>query len=243
MKKSILFNLILVFSLFSVSAEKIIFSANHMTGKAGDSNTTTALTGNAYIKTETMEIQADNIELSGEDYRYIKATGKITGKNLETNMSFTCDNLEYDRTTKVADLKGNVDLEDIDNKVKAKAQIIVYDQNTDIAVMQIQINLTQEDNVCSGSYAVYYKKNQILELSGNAQVKQKDDVFRAQFITLNMDTQDITLGGNVKGTVRDTKPAKKSSGDQETENVETEKKLEIDEQDKVEENTETEQEL
>ena len=67
------------------------------------------------------------------------------------------------------------------------------------------MNLTQKDNVCSGSYAVYYKKTQLLEISGNAQVKQNEDVFRAQYITLDMDTQDITLGGNVKGKVTESK--------------------------------------
>ena len=186
-------------------AEKIIFSANRMTGRAGNTNTTTTLSGNAYIKTDTMEIQAEDVELSGDDYRYIKATGSISGKNLETHMDFTCDSLEYDRNTKIALLKGNVKLDDKDNDVRAEAQIIEYNQDTEIAVLQIQIKLTQKENVCSGSYAVYYKNSQLLELSGNAQVKQKDDVFRAQNITLNMDTQDITLGGNVKGKVTDTK--------------------------------------
>lgn len=220
MKKVLLLTLTFLYSLSYLSAEKILFSANRMTGKAGDTNTTTILSGNAYIKTESMEIQADSVELSGDDYRYIKASGKVSGKNLETNMVFTCDNLDYDRTTKIADLKGNVNLEDTDNDVKAQAQIINYNQDSDIAILQIQINLLQEDNVCSGSYAVYYKKDQILELSGNAQVKQKEDTFRAQFITLNMDTQDITLGGNVKGTVKDSKPSKEetNNGDGTVEN-------------------------
>ena len=197
-------------SLFFISAlplfaEKIIFSANKMTGQAGNSNTTTSLSGNAYIKTESMEIQADEVELSGDNYRYIKASGNISGKNLEAHMDFSCDSLEYDRTTKIALLKGNVKLDDKDNEVRAEAQIIEYNQDTEIAVLQIQINLTQKDNVCSGSYAVYYKTKQLLEISGNAQVKQKEDIFRAQNITLDMDTQDITLGGNVKGKVTDTK--------------------------------------
>ena len=195
----------LFFSMLPVFAEKIIFSANRMTGQAGNTNTTTSLSGDAYIKTETMEIQADDVELSGDNYRYIKATGHIAGKNLKTNMEFTCDSLEYDRTTKLASLKGNVNLEDKDNDVKANAQIIDYNQDTEIAVLQVQIKLTQKDNVCSGSYAVYYKEAQLLEISGNAQVQQDDDIFRAQHITLNLDTQDITLGGNVKGTVKDTK--------------------------------------
>ena len=218
----------LIFSVMPLSAEKIIFSANRMTGQAGNSNTTTSLSGNAYIKTETMEIQADEVELSGEDYRYIKATGHINGKNLKTNMEFTCDSLEYDRTTKIASLKGNVKLEDKDNDVKADAQIIEYNQDTEIAVLQVQIKLTQKDNVCSGSYAVYYKNDQLLEISGNAQVKQKEDVFRAQHITLDMDTQDITLGGNVKGKVTDTKE-KKTEEPVETENQENkEEKVEGD---------------
>ena len=203
----------LCFVILPLSAEKIIFSANRMTGQAGNTNTTTSLSGNAYIKTETMEIQADDVELSGDNYRYIKATGHITGKNLKTNMEFTCESLEYDRTTKLASLKGNVKLEDKDNDVKADAQIIEYNQDTEIAVLQVQIKLTQKDNVCSGSYAVYYKKAQLLEISGNAQVTQKDDVFRAQHITLDMDTQDITLGGNVKGKVTDTKEAEKEQKD------------------------------
>ena len=186
-------------------AENITFSASRMTGQAGNSNTTTTLSGNAYIKTESMEIQADEVSLSGDNYRYIKAAGNISGKNLEAHMDFTCDSLEYDRTTKIALLKGNVKLDDKDNDVRAEAQIIEYNQENEIAVLQIQIRLTQKENVCSGSYAIYYKNTQLLELSGNAQVKQKDDTFRAQNITLDMNTQDITLGGNVKGKVTETK--------------------------------------
>ena len=212
----------LVFIAFTIllctplAAEKIVFSANGLTGQAGNSNTTTSLSGNAYVKTETMEIHADNLELSGEDYRFIKAEGHINGKNLETNMTFTCEQLSYDRITKIAELKGNVNFTDEENDVQAQAQIIIYNQIEETSVMQIKINLTQKDNVCSGAYAVYYKKEQLLELSGNAQIKQKDDLFRAQHIKLNMDTQEITLDGNVKGSVTDSKPAKKKTENSES---------------------------
>ena len=211
--------LLTAFAGWPLFAEKIIFSANRMTGQAGNSNTTTTLSGNAYIKTESMEIQADEVALSGDNYRYIKASGNISGKNTKSNMDFTCDSLEYDRTTKIAILKGNVKLDDKDNDVKAESQIIEYNQDTEIAILQIQIRLTQKDNVCSGSYAIYYKTTQLLELSGNAQVKQKEDVFRAQNITLDMNTQDITLGGNVKGKVTETKePEEEKTEDGITEN-------------------------
>ena len=210
-KRSAFFISLIFIAIMPVFAEKIVFSANRMTGQAGNSNTTTSLSGNAYIKTESMEIQADDVELSGDNYRYIKAEGNISGKNLKSNMDFTCNELEYDRITKIALLKGNVKLNDKDNDVNAESQIIEYNQDTEVAILQVQIRLTQKDNICSGSYAVYYKNTQLLELSGNAQVKQKEDIFRAQQITLDMNTQDITLGGNVKGKVTDTKeePAEK----------------------------------
>lgn len=257
MKRTLTFFICTFLFLTLLSAEKIKFSANSMTGKSGDSNTTTTLSGNAYIKTDSMEIQADYVELSGDDYRYIKASGSITGKNLDSNMEFKCNNLEYDRTTKVAELKGDVDLTDIDNDVKAKAQIIIYDQESEVAVLQVKINLTQDDNICTGSYAVYYKNEQILELSGNAQIKQKDDTFRAQHITLDMDTQDITLGGNVKGTVTDSKKdePQEDNADENSENMQSEviseeeqssaktdeNSVDVDENSETEESEQTEQ--
>lgn len=194
--------LLLIFSSL-LYAEKIVFSAGNMSGQAGDSSATTTLSGGAFIQTSSIEITADSIELSGDDYRFIKAEGNIKGKNLETNMEFTCDSMDYDRQTKVAQLQGNVHLVDSENDVKADAQIIEYNQNTNIAVLQVGINLTQKNNVCTGAYAVYQKNEQMLEISGNAQVKQDNDIFRAQQITLNLETQKITLSGNVKGSVTD----------------------------------------
>ena len=209
MKKVILLSVIFIFSFSFVFGEKITFSASSMSGQAGNTNTTTMLKGNAYIKTETMEINADEVELSGEDFRYIKATGKVEGKNLETKMDFSCESLEYDRELKTAVLKGGVVFKDVENDVEANAEVIEYNQETEIVILQINVKLIQEDNVCTGSYGIYYKENQLLELSGNAQVQQKDDTFRAQHITLNLDTQEITLGVNVKGSVTDTKTVEK----------------------------------
>lgn len=194
-------------------AEKIIFSANSMTGKTGDSSSTTELKGNSYILTETMEISADEITLSGDDYRFIEAIGKVKGKNLETKMEFTADTLNFDRTTKIAKLIGNVELIDTENSVKAKAQRIEYNQDKEIAILQIEVYLTQKENECTGAYAIYHKKQQVLELSGNAQVKQKKDTFRAQNIYFNMDTEEIKLGGNVKGSVTDTKESETKEPD------------------------------
>lgn len=199
-RKTLLLTISALLSFF-IHAEKITFSATKMSGVAGSKNSSTVLKGNAKVNTKSMIINADYIELSGKDFRMIKAEGNITGKNTDSNLDFTCGRLLYDRETKIATLEDNVNLVDNDNEVTAKAQIIEYNQDTEIAIMQIQINLLQKDNVCTSAYAIYRKKEQTLEMSGNPKIVQKGDTFRAQTIMLDMDSQEITLSGRVKGSV------------------------------------------
>lgn len=196
-----------------IFSEEITFKAETMSGRAGSKEDTTRLAGNAHVLTETIEIHADSIELSGKEFRYVSAQGNIKGSYKESNLEFDCQELKYDRESKIVTLSGDVKLIDIDNEVTASAQMIEYNSNTDIAVLQIEVRLEQKKNVCSSAYAVYRKKEQMLELNGSAKVVQDDDSFAAQSITFNMDTEEITMDGNVHGSVTDEakKPAKKES--------------------------------
>ncbi|MGP1458992.1 MAG: LptA/OstA family protein [Treponema sp.] len=194
-------------------AEKISFSAGSMKGVVGDKSDTTELSGDAYVLTESMEISADSIKMSGKDFRFIEASGAVKGKNSEAELEFECGMLKYDRETKVAELFNSVSLTDVKNDVTATAQMIEYNQTSDVAVMQMEIELKQKDNICNGAYAVYRKKDQMLELSGNAQIKQGEDSFRAQEITLNLDSQEITLDGRVKGSIVDERKTENQDGE------------------------------
>ena len=182
-------------------AETITFRADRMTGSTKKSGDVTTLTGNAVIKTEDMELTADSIELSGKDFRNIKASGNISGKIISSQMDFTCEDMTYDRQTKMARLKNGVHLIDRQNDVEADADLIDYNQNTEVAVLQIGVSITQKENHCTAAYALYKKNEQTLTLTGNPQVKQNDNTFRAQEIILNLDTQEITLDGRVRGSV------------------------------------------
>ncbi|MBQ0162140.1 MAG: organic solvent tolerance protein OstA [Treponema sp.] len=188
------------------SNEDIRFSGDSMQGSVSNSKdsakqNSTILSGNAMVTTSTMEIRADSIELTGNDFNVIKANGNIRGVNSESEIEFSAQTLEYNRDTKIVVLSGGVELKDTKNDVTAKAQIIEYDQNTDVAIMQIEVELKQKQNVCTGAYSVYRKKEQTLELSGNASVKQSEDTFRAQYISFNMETEEIVMDGNIRGTV------------------------------------------
>ena len=202
------FALLFLISALSISplfSEDISFRSNSMRGNAGEKKQATVLSGNAWIKTDSIEISADKIELSGDDYRFVRAEGNIKGDNSKSEISFSCDKLYYDRETDIVQLEGKVTLEDKQNEVTANAEVIEYNQNTETALMQINVNLKQKDSVCTAAIAIYRKQEQILEMSGNPVVKKKNDTFQAREIIFNLDTEEITLEGKVKGSVTDEK--------------------------------------
>ena len=196
--------LMIIFASNFVFAEEITFSADKMNGSTGENSEYSKLSGNAFIKTESMEIRADEIILSGKDFRFINATGNISGKSIESEFDFSCQQMEYDRETEIAILKGNVSMIDTKNEINASAQIIEYNQKTEVAYMQINVKLVQKNNTCTGANAIYKKKEQTLELSGTPQIVKDKDNFKANEIFMNLETEEIILDGKVRGSVSDT---------------------------------------
>lgn len=226
---------IIFFLIIPVFSEEIRFQADSMTGVSGSKTDETRLTGNAFVKTSSMEIKADSITLDGEDFRYITAEGNVEGKNTETKMDFSCGKLRYDRQTKLARLEDSVHMVDLDNDVSTDAQVIEYNQGKEIAIMQIGVSLKQKNNTCTAAFAIYRKNDQMLEMSGNPKIIQGDDSFRAQEIILNLKSQEITLSGRVSGTVTDSKKEEpKDSTKEKSENEEEKQKTSDDLEEKNE---------
>ncbi len=182
-------------------SETITFSANAMSGTVNDNNDYTKLTGNAFVKTDSIELRANEIEMNGEDYRYIVASGSISGTYSEAGFTFECDSIRYDREEEIAILEGGVTMIDTENDVTLKAEFVEYNQNTEIALIQIDVEILQDESVCTAAFALYRKSLQVLELSGSPKITQGDDIFQAHEVVFNLDTEEITLIGKVKGTV------------------------------------------
>ena len=202
----LLFVCLPVWTSFSqeASQEIIEFSAKKMSGSMKQNQDYTTLSGGATIKTASMEIHADTIELYGTDFRFIKAEGSVRGVQQEEGLEFSCTTMEYDREEKIALFNGNVVLQDKENEVVAKAQRIEYRELSAIAIMQVAVELTKDESLCTCAFALYRKDEKLLEMTGNPQVVQGNDSFRAQEIVFNLDTEEITLEGGVKGKVTET---------------------------------------
>lgn len=189
----------------SEQEEVIEFSAQKMSGSMKKDQDYTKLSGAAKIKTSSMEVEADSIELYGKDFRYIKAEGAVHGVQEEDGLTFSCSTMEYDREQKIAVFSGGVVLDDRENEVVAKAQRVEYREEDAVALLQMNVELTKDDSVSTCAFALYRKDEKLLEMSGNPQIVQGDDTFRAQEIVFNLDTDEITMDGRVRGTVTETK--------------------------------------
>ena len=196
---------ILINPLLSAAPVKITFSADKMQGSGEKGNNSTALTGNAKVSVDSLNIYGERIELYGKDYRYIKASGSVTGEDAEKGFTFSAASLSYDRETEVAEFMGQAKVEDTKNKVETAAERIEYNQKNEIILLQMAVKLKSKDIACDSLFAIYNRNTSMLELTGKPTVKKGKDEFKAARISVNLDTEDIKLEGKVSGSVTEEK--------------------------------------
>ena len=195
----------LITLLLSAAPVKITFSADKLQGSGGKGQTSTSLTGNAKVSVDSLNIYGERIELYGKDYRYIKASGSVTGEDAEKGFTFSAASLSYDRETEVAEFMGQAKVEDTKNKVETAAERIEYNQKNEIILLQMAVKLKSKDIACDSLFAVYNRNTSMLELTGKPTVKKGKDEFKAARISVNLDTEDIKLEGKVSGSVTEEK--------------------------------------
>jgi len=205
--------LCLLFAVLPLAGNEksILFSADSMSGTSGKKDSVTVLEGNASVQIETLRITGDRIELSGKDFRYVIAEGNITGNDEEKGFSFSADKLTYDRETEIASFQGSARLLDTKNEVETVAGMISYNQKTEVALLQIDVNLKRKNITSKSGFALYRRTLSRLELSGSPTVTRSSDEFVADRIVVDLETEYISLDGSVSGTLESTEQSK--SGD------------------------------
>jgi len=183
-------------------ADTFTFRADSMTGSKALGREVTILSGNAEVKSDNLLLRAERIEIHGDDNQFVDCMGSVSGVEEEKDILFFADRLRYDRKLKIARLEGNSTLEDRQNEIVARGRFIEYDDNAEITVMQISVRLFKDDMVCRSEYAVYYRNEKLLNLSGFPVVFKKDDEFRADRIQVDLDTDDVSMEGLVSGTIK-----------------------------------------
>jgi len=188
-------------AMLGLGAESWQFSANEVKRIDREDESLTALSGNAYAESDTMRISARNLELSGKDNEYISGSDKVAFIDTERKVRVNSERLEYNRITEVIGFRERVTLIDEENSVIIHCESLDFRREEDLVVMQILVRLVKDDTVCRGEFATLWVEEDILEVSGHPVIWRDDDVYRADRIRINFETDEIELVGAVEGTL------------------------------------------
>ena len=225
--KFFLLYFLILFFLTDISAQTstISFKADKVTASVAENKKSTNLIGNAEVKVNSLTISADRIEISGKDYRYVNATGSVKGEDDEKGYSFKADIINFDRKTDTVTMFGKLELKDTKNDVSISSENIEYKKKQEIIIMRFNVKIINKDINCNSMFALYNRKESKVELTGSPVVKKGKDEFRAGKISVNLDTEDITLDGRVRGSVEQGKDEKEDDKEPEdNKNSQDEKK-------------------
>lgn len=180
---------------------KVCFFADSLEGSADPHAPRTVLRGNARMYFADLEIHADKIEISGDDYHLVTATGNVRGEKKTQHLTFSAQSLHFSRNAHTTELLGAAQISDKRENVMARAERIVYHEKNETLLLQMNVSLTYQDLQCQAMFGMYYRKSIFLELSGAPRVSDRGNLFQAERITLNMARREIQLHGKVQGSI------------------------------------------
>ena len=174
----------------------------------------TVLSGNARVVSDRIDVQADEIELYGTDYRYVRASGNLRIVELERDLVLTGGSLFVDRDRDLIRVEGSAEMEDRENEMIVRGGFIEYQGERELTIVQIGVRILREDLVARAEFARYRRDDEVLELSGLPRIVWKDDEYRAARILVDLAADEISLRGEVRAELRTTEPEEDAESDE-----------------------------
>jgi lipopolysaccharide export system protein LptA len=187
------------------------YSGDSMSTVLAEGNQQALLSGHARVDTEDLRITADRILLFGKDFIYAQADGNVHVVDTKRGLDLKSQNLFYDRDKKISRVTGDAVMADVKNELVVKGGFIEDRDSEKLTIVQIGVRILKKDIVCRAEFAKYWRDKKLVELSGMPWVSRRDDIYQAARIAINLDTEDITLEGNVQGTIQSEKKEQPSS--------------------------------
>jgi len=199
---ALIFAVVLTSCLF---ASEISFGGGYTKVSLQDGNRTVLLTGTAYAKTEDVSLEADSIELYGSDYETVKCTGNVKVVEKEKGITLTCPKIIYNRVDEELVADGWIEIDDTEHEVKLSCAWLDYNQKTSEMLLQIRAKIEKDTDsglmTCTADSIEYNAEAQTVTLKGSAKVVWGEDHYNASIITVDLNTEDVTLHGFISGEV------------------------------------------
>jgi lipopolysaccharide export system protein LptA len=185
----------------AAAADSFDFSGSSMTSIFAQGKERTLIRGQAWVRSDSVEIRAGEVELYGKNLQYAECRGGVTIVDSDKDITITCASAYYDRSSKFTRATGSVVMEDRKNEVIVKSQRLESRSEEDLVILQAAVRILKPDLSARSEFARYDRGAKKLELSGLPLVFRKKDEFRAVRIIVDLDTDEIRMIGEVKGSI------------------------------------------
>ena len=186
-------------------ADNITFSGGTSSIVLRDGRENVVLSGGASVTVESMEISADSITLSGDNWRYVSCSGNTTVKDESRGISIRTSSIWYDRENERILISSWYEIDDTENEVSATGASLEYLLDEENLRLDKDVTLLKatDDGImrCNAESVLFSRSRNTLELRGSATVDWDGDRYEAEVISVDLDTDSISLDGRIRGTI------------------------------------------
>ena len=195
----------MILSLPLLFSESISFSGGESRLVMREGEKSVTLKNGAEVTTGSLFIKAEEMSLSGDDWKTISAKGDISVTDSERGIEINTESLWFDREDELLVISSWFEIDDTTKELYAQAGSLRYDMKNEKLEMGMQVTLFKiadgEVMKCTSESVIYDKSSGMLTLKGGAKVVWKGDNYEAQIITVDTNDNTISLSGRIKGTI------------------------------------------
>ncbi len=201
--------IIIMLMLFSASflfSDSITFSGGTSSVILRNGRENVVLSEGADVTVESMNIHADTITLSGDDWRYVSCSGSASVIDESRGISISTSSIWYDRENERILISSWYEINDTENEVAATGAALEYNLSDEKLQLDKDVTLlknTEENGImrCSAESVIFSRNDNTLQLRGSASVDWDGDRYEAEVISVDLDTDSISLDGRIRGTI------------------------------------------
>ena len=187
-------------------ADSISFSGGESSVVLRDGRESVVLSDGASVTVDSMSISADSITLSGDGWRYVTCSGNTSVIDESRGISIRTSSIWYDRTEERILISSWYEIDDTKNEVSATGAALEYLLDDERLQLDKDVTLlknTDDSGImrCSAESVIFSRNDNTVQLRGSASVEWDGDMYSAEVISVDLDTDSITLDGRIKGTI------------------------------------------
>ena len=161
----------------------------------------TVLSGNARIVSKNTELQADHIEVYGEDFRFAECRGNVIVYDQEQGYRLKTEELFFDRELEIVRSEGLTVMEDFEHEIVIKGEYLEHRNLENRSEVQIGVRILGEDINARAEILRYERTVQTLELTGLPFVIWQGNQYQGNRVIVDLDDETVELQGQVFGTI------------------------------------------